>query len=126
MNINRFASECDCNSNCFGFIFPAFGCNRFYYAVYRSYLFALLNPNIYICIYKIKQFIILTNKEYIPMAKKHSIPTVRKIFSMTDGLELASMHLNTRNTEKRKRQTYVATQKPNEKNVAMKTVYSFG
>lgn len=60
------------------------------------------------------------------MAKKHSIPTVRKIFSMTDGLELASMHLNTRNTEKRKRQTYVAQQKPNGKNVAMKTVYILG
>lgn len=31
---------------------------------------------------------------YVPMAKKQSIPTTRKIFSIIEGLELASMHLN--------------------------------
>lgn len=33
------------------------------------------------------------------MAKKQSIPTTRKIFSMIDGLELASMHLHIRKIE---------------------------
>lgn len=36
------------------------------------------------------------SKLYIPMVKKQSIPTIRKIFSIIDGLELASMHLNSK------------------------------
>lgn len=30
---------------------------------------------------------------YVPIAKKQSIPTIKNIFSVNDGLDLASMHL---------------------------------
>lgn len=32
--------------------------------------------------------------QYIPIAKKQSIPTIKNIFSISDGRELASTHLD--------------------------------
>lgn len=59
------------------------------------------------------------------MAKKQSIPTTRKIFSMIDGLELASMHLYTR-TQKREKKKKGKDKKKlwhQKKIFSMKTIY---
>lgn len=46
--------------------------------------------DIYVSIY-------IYGKNNLPMAKKQSIPTVMKIFSTNDGLDLASMNLQIQN-----------------------------
>lgn len=50
--------------------------------------------SILLCNQFIKSNIFGNSKQiYIPIAKKQSIPTIRNIFSIIDGRELASMHL---------------------------------
>lgn len=48
---------------------------------------------------------------HIPMAKKQSIPTIRNIFSISDGLELASMHLRWKKMKKEKKKSKQSSNK---------------
>lgn len=53
---------------------------------------------------------------YVPMAKKQSIPTIRKIFSINDGREFASMHLDGKRWNTEKKHAYIVENEAKKKN----------